>query len=394
MKAPWISRLAFTTALVFGLGVSPRTRANVSDGRVGARCASDDDCSSALFCEHTNRDLRLDGPARGLCTAPCARDDDCRLFAATALCLFGLCTEGCVLDSSFSAELDPGKCHGREEMACTEFCSTSACLTTVAACYPQCSEDAQCGPDFFCDLATGFCSVVPRRGDPLGSPCDFLAPEPTCLGACALVHSSVSTLRLAGRCAEACVLGTSSACSAAREHGIDAACLAAPWYGHGTGDLASCVQLCDCSSECPEGQSCEPADLATVSERNGICSDVPPVAGLANCLDDGTGGEGPIACPEGPERACRAAHGCLGTAPCLPNGDYGECQCIEDPEPAASPSAPRATTVAGGCALTRSAHADGAFVLILMTLFGKTLIVRRKPCARLNPRWSKRSRGK
>src|SRR6185369_15607257 len=83
------------------------------------------------------------GPAGGLCSAPCEANTDCLEFTDTAYC-YTLGTEQYCIESCPIG--DGLKCHERDNVACTP-------LTNQAAC----TSDSDCAPDGACDSDSGIC---------------------------------------------------------------------------------------------------------------------------------------------------------------------------------------------------------------------------------------------
>jgi MYXO-CTERM domain-containing protein len=328
------------TVLAAALLAPSSAAAEVRDGLLGAPCALDSDCAAGgLGCFLASAELGTPGPSGGLCTAPCFTDEDCQTVNAAAVCLGGVCLEGCTPGSWFGAALDPDKCHGREDMACSSQDPSAIFATTSIepACTPRCASDAACGPDLFCNPSTGLCDPAPPTGDPPGARCDLFGAN-TCAGVCV------------GVCAEPCVLGAANGCSASSATSpLGAACLSA-FGGSGVGDLGTCDALCNCSSDCPPDTFCEPLDLGGRFDEAGLCSSGPRPAGAPDCLEGSAGAGGAPDCPYGAVYPCRTTAGCLGTAECLPSGEYSECTCvpIADGGSAGSADAGAAGVEAGG----------------------------------------------
>jgi hypothetical protein len=313
---------------LFCLVLARSATADVLDGRLGSRCGEQEACGeTGLLCLGPDSTVFAGGPAGGLCTAPCLGDTDCHYFDASATCAAGVCFEGCTLSTALGGELDGSKCHGRDDLACTVFCTDSSCADIVGGCIFSCATDDQCGEGLFCNRGTGLCQASPLGSEPIGSPCDLLAVETTCQGSC-VVHPDAGSVGLtAGICAESCTLGAMHACGAdAEDRRI--ACLGSPG-SYGIGDQGRCWSLCDCSSECLEDERCERTDFGGRFDALGICNKGPRFAGAQDCLahldQDGAGTD----CPDGPVRACETAT-CLGTAECLPDGRYSDCRCLND----------------------------------------------------------------
>jgi hypothetical protein len=352
MRRVLVTRLALLVGL--GLAQARSARAEARDGQLGSKCDADDPCSApGLFCMlSTGSAPAASGPAGGLCTAPCLRTEDCRPFADTALCFGGICVEGCVPNTSFGEAFESTKCHGREDMGCDVDCPYASCMSLSGFCKPRCATDEQCGLDLFCNVATGECQAAAPGGDPVGSPCDPFASEPTCRGFCLLDLDVLYTHdRVEGVCVERCVVGAELACGTSPTNGVGAACLGV-MATHGTGDLGVCAALCNCSSDCHDDQRCDRVELGGRFDALGLCSRGPQPPGAADCLSEGGEGGAASGCLYGAVRACRIDD-CLGTAECLANGEYSACQCLPSGAGGASsvaaPVADRATRTTAGC---------------------------------------------
>src|SRR5450432_2648286 len=310
----WLARAVLLATVMAPCGAA----AQVADGLLGAPCALDADCAAGeLGCYLASAELGAPGPAGGLCTAPCLADADCQGINAAAVCFGGVCLEGCTVDSWFGAALDPDKCHGREDMACSSRDPSSPFQVPLSgpACTPRGASDAACGVGLFCNPQSGLCEPAPPTGDPPGAQCDPFGAS-TCAGVCA------------GVCGEPCVLVAAIGCSAssAASPRRAAACLS-QFGGSGVGDLGLCDMLCNCSSDCPPDTFCEPTDFGGRFDAAGSCTPGPRPSGDPDCLAGSAGAGSELGCAYGPVRSCRTAT-CLGTAECLPSGEYGDCQCI------------------------------------------------------------------
>jgi hypothetical protein len=107
------------------------------------------------------------------------------------------------------------------------------------------------------------------------------------------------------------------------------------------GDLGYCVELCNCSQDCPSGMTCEPHGLEPQWRAAGECVASSIAVRETDCSPMDAG----LLCPAGAVRACRT-NDCLGTAQCLDDGGYGPCQCL--PSLDAADSATRDGTVGVG----------------------------------------------
>lgn len=296
--------------------IAARAAAQAQAGLLGASCATDSDCgdedASGLGCLRASAEFGERGPAGGLCTAPCTVHADCWSWDETAVCASqpGVCVEGCTRGSPRPDTWDPSKCHGRQDMACS---------ASSRACTPRCARDDQCGVGLHCNPATGLCDPKRVTGDPPGTACDRFSGANPCAGVCL------------GICGELCTIGAAVTCGVSRFHSsLRAVCLG-EIVASSVGDLGYCAELCNCSSDCPSDTVCAPWDFEGRFEAAGLCVAGTRPAGAHDCVNAPTDAATASSCAYGSVRACKTA-ACLGTASCLPNGEYGDCRCIPTPD--------------------------------------------------------------
>jgi hypothetical protein len=174
------------------------------------------------------------------------------------------CVEGCVPGNPGATFL-PGKCHGRQEVACTSVGGGQF------GCLPTCNADVDCGAGYRCNPQTGLCQNAASVGLADGSAC---ADDSECSGEC-VAQGSLQV------CSRRCTLGAVPQCG---------------WYGLGTpatafclladadnaspgiGDAGHCVTVCDCDDDCAApGLHCEPFSgdtlvLKEALQKQGSCS--------------------------------------------------------------------------------------------------------------------------
>jgi len=345
--------------------VQPAT-GEVRDGRIGASCDSESPCEDGLACMPPDW-----GVPRGLCVAACRQLDDCLRFSATAVCLAGTCIEGCEPNSSLAQALQPTQCHGRPDMGCGLTCGELP--TCVAACFPVCTTDDQCG-DGFCNRGTGQCQYTPTGSDPPGAACDPSDPVPSCRGSCSVsLDRLVLDQTLQGVCKESCVIGAEQACGPSPRPGVELACLGTP-EAHGFGDLGGCFALCNCSSDCLDNERCERVELGDRFDAAGVCRDGERSARMADCLSTSADGGAGADCPDGAVRAC-STDTCLGTAECLPGGGYAACECLEPSNtggraPAGTGAAPTSRETSVGCRVTRTQQGSALAAMLSCLVLG------------------------
>jgi hypothetical protein len=212
----------------------------MASSKLGAECTSDADCGADLTCLRDSDDVAVfgGGPSRGYCSKACSVDEDC----AGGVCLGdgadARCLESCTLGEPLleflDSELDPGKCHGREDVRCIELDAGQVCL-------PTCRNDDDCGGRL-CDPRLAVCVDTVNTGLGPGEKCDPDAATPECAGVCVSFTDGQSL------CSSWCALGgveLDAECG-----GLTAGlCVFSP-SGHELGDSAFCTQACSKQGDC------------------------------------------------------------------------------------------------------------------------------------------------
>ncbi|XXY55071.1 hypothetical protein WME91_28475 [Sorangium sp. So ce269] len=222
---------------------------------LGTQCTDDADCGPDGLCVLESEPEG--GPSGGYCTTTCADDGDCE--GEGSACLEGICYLGCILGEppaeTLDAELDPLKCHGRDELRCEEI------EPGLAVCTPNCGSDSQC-PGRVCDPRSNLCVDTPNPGLPMGAACDAEAAEDPCAGWCVGFGEEVTA------CTEFCGFGgdvVEGDCGGL-QNGI---CLYGFAQEIGAGDLGACTKACTAHSDCllPNARCVPIGGLPT----NGFC---------------------------------------------------------------------------------------------------------------------------
>lgn len=256
------------------------TDAPVTSGAdIGSRCTSASDCAPGLICKYKGAPNEA-FPAKGLCTKPCAADDECTAIQAGTVCSPAAlgsqkyCLEACSVGppGAFESLLagPGGKCHGRPEMACQG--------GSVSACLPTCNDDSQCD-GALCDPGRGVCNASGAGWDDIGSP-----------GTCGTNFGTGtnSTAGPASICTAQCTLGVVPSCRWDGKPGKPAAACIFRQTTRGYGDRGLCGKLCDCDGDCPSPLHCLPmpkAAFVTETGRQGACG---TGVGIACASDAGT----------------------------------------------------------------------------------------------------------
>jgi len=165
------------------------------------------------------------GAAGGYCTAKCKSNADC---GAANRCVSGRCERHCALakpDIAFTM-LDPAKCHGRRDLACS----------ASSLCVPMCGSDSQC-EGRHCDPKRGVCTDTVPAGLPDGRSC---TADANCLGRC------VHYVGGAAICGSVCSLGGEPD---SEDCGGRGQCMIADTYDS-PGSLGYCVPPCNAHSDC------------------------------------------------------------------------------------------------------------------------------------------------
>ena len=247
-----------------------------SGSRIGAACTSDADCGSGHCIESTEAVPFLGGggPAGGYCSKDCETDDDCE---GVGVCVDYEDRWECYLECQTGPQgmaiddpLDPSKCHGREDVRCTQYPSAAVCV-------PSCGSDSQCDGGLVCDPRSTSCVAEPTTGLPMGAACDPDAEEDACAGYC--LESTFGVF-----CASLCVLG--GVADALDCGGLEQGACAIPLVGYGAGDAGFCSPACSAQSDCqnPDFWCFGIPELTGVYVANGFCRAAETCArGQADC---------------------------------------------------------------------------------------------------------------
>lgn len=239
---------------------------------LGDICTSDAECGIDMKCIVSDKDDAIlgGGPANGYCSKDCKGDADCP--GATSVCLTdqtgnGICLRGCDLGKPslmfLDDALDPNKCWGRDDVACTDIQMLSMCL-------PLCGKDSQCDAGRKCDPRLGVCVDTPTAGLAMGAACDQMNDQ--CAGFCLGINNAPKPNFT--MCSQGCVIGgdIQEDCGGLNK-GI---CAFAP-QDVGAGDFAFCTAACKQHDDCQlPNMWCNDIGLPT----NGFCF------GADDCMTD------------------------------------------------------------------------------------------------------------
>ncbi|GEM_PF-3014140 len=209
---------------------------------------------------------------------------------------------------------DQKKCNGKADVACAPIlrttnvaCSTDndcfrgelcfetaaqstsqgACRTVAGACLPRCGGNFDCDASQYCNVQSGQCQAEPHRGRRFGESCTL--QEGTCAGDCVDLGDGNA------ECEEHCRVGSESGCGQMEFGGSGVACaffaydLADISKTQGAGDVGICAHLCDCTGDCPTGQSCLARPNAGYA---GVCAGGIAQEATTRCQDNMGGAEG------------------------------------------------------------------------------------------------------
>jgi hypothetical protein len=248
---------------------------------LGLSCASDAQCGAGGKCiQVTDNDPFFGGggPAGGYCTLPCMTDSECGIgnvcFYSDSLGK-GECIRGCVHGEPplmyLNDDLDPDKCHGREDVRCAVLQDGSE------VCLPTCGSDSQCDGRS-CDPLLAVCVDKPKSGKALGETCDPMAADPGCAGVCITIGNGDAS-KNKYMCTSPCVMGGvvegSDDCGGI-EKGI---CIYSP-QGTGVGDSAFCAESCKTQEACQTPNFwCYNINV----QATGVCLDATPCTKDSEC---------------------------------------------------------------------------------------------------------------
>ncbi len=260
---------------------------------LGQACSTNADCGTGLTClSSASTDLGGAGPAKGLCTADCTADlgkassSICAAIDPSSVCVDlgapgsprGVCLEGCSAGPDNLTDFDPGKCHGRPELACTPIYDSNNVSTGKGYCRPNCNSDADCGGRT-CNPRTGLCDDQAASGLPVGSSCTQPSDGGTdpCRGTCGGVVHSFGGTAFTYTCSERCTVGAVPSCGWSGTGPADAYCVFVYDTNAGRGDQGACGQTCDCNSDClDQDLVCVPFDNTALENElghKGYCGD-------------------------------------------------------------------------------------------------------------------------
>lgn len=292
-----------------GAGVGGDAAATTPLGRA---CSTSQDCAAGLTCLGADStELGGAGPAKGLCTADCTADlgksssSICTAIDPAAVCVdlgapgspHGVCLEGCSAGPDSLTDFDPGKCHGRHELACEPVYDSNNVSTGKGYCRPNCNSDADCGGRT-CNPRTGLCDDQAAQGLPVGSSCPAPGSDAgadPCRGTCGGVVHSFGGAPFTYTCSERCTIGAVPSCGWDGSGPADAYCVFVYDANAGRGDQGACGQTCDCNSDCLDPDLvCLPFNNATLESQlghKGYCGDPLGLDGGTNpgisCSDAG-----------------------------------------------------------------------------------------------------------
>lgn len=215
---------------------------------LGLGCTRDADCGPGGRCAAADGDdpYFYGGPAGGYCTKACLSPEDCGPGNTCdtdengGVCLLG-CTPGEPPRMYLDDDLDPAKCHGREDLGCWPLRGDPG----RGVCVPICGSDAQC-PGRRCDPLYSVCVDTPTTGLPTGAPCPGSGEE--CAGTC------IEDMEGNSQCTSLCVFGgeliSTSDCGGL-DKGICIINFTSDRVGDvGVGDVGACAPACQQHSDC------------------------------------------------------------------------------------------------------------------------------------------------
>ena len=263
-----------------GMGSSSSSGGMAKD-TLGDICGSDAECGAGMRCLVSDKDEAVlgGGPANGYCSKDCKGDSDCP--GATSVCLTdqtgnGVCMRGCKIGEPalkyLDDPLDPDKCWGRDDVACTE-------INMLPMCLPLCGQDSQCDAGRKCDPALGVCVDMPTVGDPMGVSCDQMNDQ--CAGFCLGINGAPDPNFT--MCSQGCVVGgdIQEDCGGLA-NGI---CAFVP-QDVGAGDFGFCTRSCKVQSDCLWQNKLWCVDIAGGQLPFGFClGGGDPCTSDANCVN-------------------------------------------------------------------------------------------------------------
>lgn len=254
------------------------TASGMAASKLGEVCDKDGDCGAGMRCitPESNSPILGGGAVNGYCTKDCSKDDECPGEGSSCIVPPNSNTGECFLGCTIGPELefiddmlDPGKCHGRDDLRCSE-------LSMATVCLPVCSKDEQCGSRQ-CDTRTGYCVDKASTGKPLGALCNPDAKVPECAGFCQKFTGTTPAI-----CSAPCVLGDNDFFNTNDCGGLDKGlCVYRP-SGYGAGDFGRCASACTSHDQCGNpAWWCSANNFA----ENGYCFTTEDCTTTADCAN-------------------------------------------------------------------------------------------------------------
>lgn len=212
---------------------------------------------------------------------------------------------GPLMSGPLNGQLDEYKCHGRNNVVCTEMKDDQGNPVGTPLCVPNCQADTQCDAGKVCDPRVRVCVDTPTAGLPFGSGCgEWLfskgASGEKCAGVCMAFLKTPPTAdteqkkNTAALCTERCVYNTLEGCGFNKTKLSESKGVCMLAFGKsGAGDEAYCVEMCDVDTDCHSygekyyNAHCDPVGI-TQGWGRGFCM---PQYGYFEG-DAGTGGGG------------------------------------------------------------------------------------------------------
>jgi hypothetical protein len=217
--------------------------------KLGTSCSTDKDCDAGGKCitAASNSPVLGGGAVNGYCSKDCLADVDC---PGKNACIIpsgeskGECFLNCTIGPqlmSYKEELDPMKCHGREDVRCDARGQLSVCM-------PTCGKDSQCGARK-CDPATAACvdKLAKPNGKATGASCKS---SDECGGYCQgfVDENNKPTFSI---CAHECVLGGVSSLQETNDcGGLEKGICRYKPSKNGAGDWGACARSCTTQDDC------------------------------------------------------------------------------------------------------------------------------------------------
>lgn len=264
-------------------GVGGVGGASASPGVLGTPCDTALPCPDPYVCLdgdtnsfQVDQEGTLGSIAHGVCTLPCADAYDCWDYDEWSVCLgftqdTGYCMPYCIpgdgiIECAERTDMvcgllptgeDGGACTATTECGANQICAGGGCAGVFPVCLPNCSTDADCPVDRFCDPASGACLESARAGSAVGDACGDG-------GDCA------SGYCVEGICTRICTVGVSGGC------GANGMCFPAFDVTTDPGDYGRCLSMCDCDADCANETclSLQDAEVESALGYSGFCGEV------------------------------------------------------------------------------------------------------------------------